>query len=127
VKHERETLPGPNKEGTRYYNDKGEVGVLISPGYGAGWSTWNDHEIREQFLFDPGLITLVLQNKSHIDLQLYAEQRWAEVHSKGELYCGGLSCVRVVWLPPGSIFRIKERDGNERMEHVPREDSTFCA
>ncbi len=33
--------------------------VLISPGYGAGWSTWNDDDVREHFLFDPDLIAAV--------------------------------------------------------------------
>lgn len=26
----------------KYYNQNGELAVLISPGFGAGWSTWND-------------------------------------------------------------------------------------
>lgn len=25
----------------KYYNDKSELGILISPGWGAGWSTWH--------------------------------------------------------------------------------------
>lgn len=29
----------------RYYNKKNELGVLISVGFGAGWSTWNDTEL----------------------------------------------------------------------------------
>ena len=24
----------------KYYNENGELGVLISPGFGAGWSSW---------------------------------------------------------------------------------------
>lgn len=26
----------------KYYNENDELGVLISVGFGAGWSTWND-------------------------------------------------------------------------------------
>ena len=29
----------------KYYNENGELGVLISPGFGAGWSSWNCDEI----------------------------------------------------------------------------------
>ena len=28
----------------KYYNENGELGVLISPGFGAGWSSWNCDE-----------------------------------------------------------------------------------
>ena len=29
----------------KYYNENGELGVLISTGFGAGWSSWNCDEI----------------------------------------------------------------------------------
>ena len=38
--------------------------VLYSPGYGAGWSTWNGDQFREDFLFDPLLIEAVEQARS---------------------------------------------------------------
>jgi len=38
---------------TKYIRD-GKVAVLYSPGFGAGWSTWNDDEYRmSQPNFDP--------------------------------------------------------------------------
>ena len=29
----------------KYYNENGELGVLYSPGFGAGWSTWHNEEL----------------------------------------------------------------------------------
>lgn len=29
----------------KYYNEDGELGVLYSPGFGAGWSTWDRDEL----------------------------------------------------------------------------------
>lgn len=29
----------------RYYNKDGQLAVLVSHGYGAGWSTWNEYGI----------------------------------------------------------------------------------
>ena len=37
----------------------GKVGVIISPDFGAGWSTWNDDEDREAMLFDSELIIMM--------------------------------------------------------------------
>ena len=38
-------------------NDRGEVAVLVSYGYGAGWYSWNDNL---QMLFDPEIVDYVL-------------------------------------------------------------------
>ena len=37
----------------------GRVAVLVSPGFGAGWSTWADRELRERLLFDPEVVAWV--------------------------------------------------------------------
>ena len=36
----------------------GKVAVLISPGFGAGWSTWADDEISEFVLFHKDLVEM---------------------------------------------------------------------
>lgn len=28
----------------KYYNENDELGVLYSPGFGAGWSTWDNED-----------------------------------------------------------------------------------
>ena len=43
----------------KYYNEKGEVGVLISPGWGASWSTWYDNYA---IAFDKRIIEYWLHN-----------------------------------------------------------------
>ena len=45
----------------KYFNADGQVAVLYSPGYGAGWSTWNDFS--GCLIFDSRIVELVLQNK----------------------------------------------------------------
>ena len=37
----------------------GRVAVLVSPGFGAGWSTWADRELRKRLLFDPEVVAWV--------------------------------------------------------------------
>ena len=39
----------------KYIKD-GKVGVLVSPGYGAGWSTWGDDGLRDQLALDSRLV-----------------------------------------------------------------------
>ena len=48
----------------RYINEDGKVGVLISGGFGAGWSTWADSKDREFFLFDRGLVKLAREKEA---------------------------------------------------------------
>lgn len=44
----------------KYYNEQGEVAVLVSSGFGAGWSTWVGGD--ESFLcMDKGLVELHLR------------------------------------------------------------------
>jgi hypothetical protein len=90
----------------RRFDDQGLVAVLISRGFGAGWSTWaHDHE-REGLLFDSRLVDYVLQTSSE-GLAEYAE-------SLGYTsYTGGAQEVRVEWLEPGTRFMVDDYDGSE--------------
>ena len=88
----------------------GQVAVLFSPGWGAGWSTWEqDPEVRIAMLFDPQIADLVDQKGS--DWQQKAEAM-AQIKYP-DAYLGGLQDLRVRWLPIGTQFRIDEHDGNE--------------
>ena len=90
----------------RRLDDQGLVAVLISSGFGAGWSTWaHDHE-REGLLFDSRLVDYVLQTSSE-GLAEYAE-------SLGYTsYTGGARDVVIEWLEPGTRFMVDEYDGSE--------------
>ena len=90
----------------RRYDDQGLVAVLISPGFGAGWSTWADPEQREATLFDSRLVDFVLAHGAE-GLGAYAE-------SLGYTgYMGGAEDVRVEWMEPGTRFVVEEYDGSE--------------
>jgi len=90
----------------RRYDEQGRVAVLISPGFGAGWSSWGDLEQREAMLFDSRLVDFVLVQGSE-GLGDYAE-------SLGYTgYMGGASDVEVIWVDAGTRFLIDEYDGSE--------------
>lgn len=83
----------------------GQVAVLISPGFGAGWSTWaSDKEEKNFLLFDKTLAQLVLDGLRVSD---YVSSKFPDI------YLGGASDLTVVWLPEGTAFQIEEYDGSE--------------
>lgn len=84
----------------------GKVAVLVSYGYGAGWSTWCSDELSESAVFCPELV------------------EWVEGGKKGEPllpadladeYQGGLPGVRIEWVDQGERFHIDEYDGAESL------------
>jgi hypothetical protein len=93
---------------SKRYDDQGLVAVLISAGFGAGWSTWAHDGEREGLLFDSRLVDYVLQASSE-GLADYAE-------SLGYTsYTGGAQEVRIEWLEPGTRFYVEEYDGSESL------------
>lgn len=87
----------------------GKVAVVYSPGFGAGWYTWNSSaENSEHLLFDKIIVENVLKD----DIQA-AYNRAEEICPDG--YFGGQS-LAVEWLPVGTKFRINEYDGCESVE-----------
>ena len=90
----------------RRFDDQGLVAVLISPSFGAGWSTWGESEQVEAMLFDSRLVDYVLQTGTE-GLAAFAE-------SLGYTgYMGGAEDVRVEWLEHGTRFVVEEYDGSE--------------
>ncbi len=88
----------------KYYNDKGEVAVLVSGGYGAGWFTWNTDE---QLLFSPELVQAILDETPRKELEAIAKKLFPDS------YCGGADQLHIEWVKPGTRFRIEEYDGAE--------------
>jgi len=84
----------------------GKVGVLVSPGYGAGFSTWG---APEEAIFNPTLIGLV-ENEKWKEAIDFVESTWEDV------YTGGVQDLVVTWIPEGSKFQITEYDGSEYLE-----------
>ena len=91
----------------------GKVAVLVSPGYGAGWSTWayaGDEDNRDFMLFDPTLVAMVERGDSVEAIESYV----TAIHP--HTYCGGADDLTIEWLPVGTAFRIHEYDGYESVE-----------
>lgn len=104
--------------------ENGKVAVLISPGFGAGWSTWNsirDGITSEQLLFDRTIAALTIQR----DLEEITSDQYYELVSsycdetfgKDNVYCGGVDDLEVVWIPEGTLFKVNEYDGSESIEY----------
>lgn len=87
----------------------GEVAVLYSEDYGAGWSTWNGG--LEELVFHPKLVEMVLNGR-----QSEINRGWL-VENLGEKYanvcCLGAGNLTIEWLPIGTKFLITEYDGAE--------------
>jgi hypothetical protein len=82
----------------------GRVAVLYSPGYGAGWFSWNTEY--PEIIFDPGLVDLVEQGDKE-KILAYVNLKWPDA------YTGGLEDLQIEWLPAGTEFVIDETDGAE--------------
>lgn len=89
--------------------ENGLVAVLVSRGYGAGWSTWN-YECREEMLYDADVARLVLDGASQDDIVALASSKWPDA------YLGGVDGLYVYWIAPGTRFRVDEYDGAESVE-----------
>lgn len=87
--------------------------VLISPGYGAGWSTWEGKglatDVRIIDAFEHG----VSEEEMH---QLCADLGY------GDIYMGGFDGLMIVEVPAGELFQIREYDGSEYIEFFKEED-----
>ena len=108
----------------------GKVAVLISPGFGSGWTTWNsDHRDVEQMLFDPDIVNAVLEFMAKEDtdwrvkygsrrslvmkIKKIALAKYGHEHDDYGYYENGLRDVEVVWVEKGQKFIINEYDGAE--------------
>jgi len=89
-----------------------KVAVIVSPGFGAGWSTWanNDEGIRDFMLFDSVLVTMVENGYPVETIEEYVTNNYPGT------YCGAADDLTIQWLPVGTAFRIHEYDGAESVE-----------
>lgn len=86
----------------------GKVAVLVSAGFGAGWSSWNYQY--PEMLFDPKIVAMVETEQSVEAILAYCEVKYPEG------YFGGAGDLEVRWLPVGTCFRVHEYDGSESLE-----------
>lgn len=86
---------------SRYVKD-GKIGVVISPRFGGGFSTWGPSEMA----LDPVIVELVLQ-EDDIKLNEYLQTKYSYD------FIGNVDELTVKWLDPGTRFYIQEYDGSE--------------
>ena len=87
----------------------GKVAVLVSPGFGAGWSTWAHGELAEVCLFDPIVVKWVEGGKvGPVPVAHYSDEYF---------YDGGAGDLEIVWMDEGTQFEIHEYDGSESIRY----------
>lgn len=84
----------------------GKVAVLISPGFGAGWFSWNTGI--PACLFSPEIVGMIEEGRRD-EVRKFAEEKWPEG------YWGGSEDLAVEWVGEGEGFRVEEYDGNESL------------
>ena len=88
----------------------GQVAVLYSPGFGAGWYSWNG---KKELLFHPKLVEMVENNKQ----KEITEELCKELLNTNDYICVlGAEDLQIEWLDEGTVFEINEYDGSESIE-----------
>ena len=90
----------------------GKVAVLVSRGYGGGWSTWVPDEYRETYLFHPKLVQMVEEG---LNDEITSEWLQQELDMGEWSYAGGVEGLYIKWVPVGTQFHIEEYDGFETL------------
>ncbi len=88
----------------------GNVAVIYSPGYGAGWTTWS---VPVEGAFHPELVDAIERDASEEELIKISERLFGK-----DTYYGGVDQLCIKWLPVGTAFRIDEYDGSESIEII---------
>ena len=95
----------------------GEVAVLYSPGFGAGWYTWNTEH--PAMLYDPTVVKWVEEDRPSGEARVRLEATLEEKYPS--CYLGGLRDLDIRWMPVGTQFYIHEYDGSETVVLVDTE------
>lgn len=112
-----------------YYNDNHSCyAVLISRGFGAGWSSWN----KEELAYDKRVVEWYLKHNSYefcnrINISTSREIETPERIEANEffdsigygknIYFGGYKPDMLQWVPVNVPWRIREYDGSESIEY----------
>lgn len=105
----------------RYTNANGEIGVVISVGYGAGWSTWAfEPENAELLMFHPQLVDYIL----HADT-IEPEEVKNILSGINDNFFMSLreedyKNLTVVWVKKGEMFYVEDYDGYESIVRPPQ-------
>lgn len=91
----------------RYYDEEGNLVVLVSPGYGAGWSTWD----RPEIALDKRIVEYFIKNHpTEEEMEKFIQELGYDP------YMGGYDQLKAMPIPHGTLFQIREYDGSEYIE-----------
>lgn len=95
------------------------IAVLYSPGYGAGWATWNDKELTPILTTHRDIVQCVLDG-DHLKAAKVATELAREALGKPDAYIcvGGAETLEIEWITKGSQFEFEEYDGSERIHII---------
>lgn len=94
-----------------YWNDKKTAyGVLYSPGYGAGWSSWNDKALA----YDKRVIDYWMTHK-HAKIKEVSKYL-KELGYDAYVSVSNWYNLELEWMRPLVYWRINEYDGSESIE-----------
>lgn len=94
----------------RYYNENGDLAVLVSHDFGAGWSTWHVPALA----YDKRIVEYWIANPKASEKEV---EEYLESIGYDNVYAGGYYQIQLEYVPKGSIFRISEYDGRELIEY----------
>ena len=87
----------------------GRVAVLVSGGFGAGWSSWNSDKA-EAMLFDKRLVLAFEEGGAASVIEKFGEI-WPD-----DYVCTlGSAGLEIEWVPEGRLFYVHEYDGSEHL------------
>lgn len=90
----------------------GMVAVLVSPGFGAGFHTWNGIP---NLCFCPYVVNHIL-NGTKDEISVSEIKKFYNISEDIYVSTIGLEDVVIEWLPQGTQFTIDEYDGKETIQ-----------
>ena len=92
------------------------VKVLVSKGFGAGWSTWfyGEPEDKQKLAQDPQLVKMIEDGESEEDVEKYINDMLGNEY----FYMGGFHDLVIEEVEKGTAYRITEYDGSETLEEI---------
>ena len=109
------------------YIQDGKMAVLVSVGFGAGWSTqaWNS---KKELYYDKRVVEYWLKHKDDkdfLDLDSFNDnpikenaQKLFESWGYNDVYFGGFEDIVLRWVPIGTKFIVDEYDGAEAIQTI---------
>lgn len=111
--------------GVEIYEKNDKVAVLVSPGYGSGWSSDQD----EKLAYDKRVVEFWLEHKDDHEFMKDMDS-WGKnaIKENAEelfkswgydyVYFGGFNQIKLEWVDKNKPFVIREYDGTEWIQYV---------